>query len=100
LYNGIGYYDSTTKEYLKYFAGPHKLCQEPVFIPRSADAVEGDGYVMCLLNNYAEMTSELVILDTKDISKEVALVKLPIRLRTGLHGNWVDDADVDGHPGS
>lgn len=55
---------------------------------------------MCLLNNYAEMASELVILDTKDISKEVALIKLPIRLRTGLHGNWVDDDDIDGHPGS
>ena len=69
-------------------------------IPRTKDADEGDGYVMALLNNYAEMTSELVILDTKDLTKQVALVKLPVRLRTGLHGNWVDDEDTDGHPGS
>ena len=53
---------------------------------------------MALLNNYEEMTSELVILDTRDISKELALVKLPVRLRAGLHGNWVDRSDVDGHP--
>ncbi|TGO07513.1 hypothetical protein BTUL_0270g00130 [Botrytis tulipae] len=98
VYNSIGLYDIKTKKYEKYFAGPHKLCQEPVFIPRDKRAKECDGFVMALLNNYAEMTSELVILDTADMSKHVALVKLPIRLRTGLHGNWVDSADADGHP--
>ncbi|KAF7934096.1 uncharacterized protein EAE97_008456 [Botrytis byssoidea] len=98
LYNSIGLYDTKTRKYEKYFAGPHKLCQEPVFIPRDKGAKKCDGFVMALLNNYAEMTSELVILDTADMSKHVALVKLPIRLRTGLHGNCVDSADADGHP--
>jgi hypothetical protein len=27
----------------------------------------------------------------------VARVRL-VALRTGLHGNWVDNGDVDGHP--
>lgn len=98
LANGLGYINTGTKEYVKYFAGPHKLSQECVFLPRSQHAKEGDGYVMLLLNNYEEMCSELVILDTKDFKKEIALIKLPIRLRQGLHGNWVDAADVDGHP--
>ncbi|THV45118.1 hypothetical protein BGAL_0528g00060 [Botrytis galanthina] len=98
VYNSIGFYDIKTRKYEKHFAGPHKLCQEPVFIPRDKEAKECDGFVMALLNNYAEMASELVILDTADMSKHVALVKLPIRLRTGLHGNWVDSADADGHP--
>jgi carotenoid cleavage dioxygenase-like enzyme len=96
--NGLGYLNTKTKEYIKYFAGPRKLSQECVFLPRSLHAKEADGYVMILLNNYEEMYSELAILDTKDFTKEVALIKLPIRLRQGLHGNWVDAADVDGHP--
>lgn len=44
------------------------------------------------------MSSELAIVDTKDFSKTVALVKLPVRLRTGIHGNWVDDRDIKGWP--
>lgn len=51
-----------------------------------------------LANNYEDMTSELIIIDTSDFSNHVALVKLPLRLRMGIHGNWVDDSDVDGHP--
>lgn len=68
-----------------------------MFIPRGVDAPEGDGYLVGLSMNYAEMVSELVILDTQDLSKHVALCRLPIRLRMGIHGNWVDDTDVDGH---
>ncbi|KAG7410280.1 Lignostilbene-alpha,beta-dioxygenase isozyme I [Fusarium oxysporum f. sp. raphani] len=98
LYNGLAHYDAKTKEVIHFFAGPRKLTQEPVFVPRSATAEEGDGYVIGLLNNYDEMCSELVVLDSRNFSEPVALVKLPIRLRQGLHGNWVDAADVDGHP--
>ena len=98
IYNCIAMYNSASRKQVQYFVGPHKFCQECVFIPRSKDAQEADGYVMALLNNYADMTSELVILNTNDLTKEVALVKLPLRLRAGLHGNWVDDQDTDGHP--
>ncbi len=51
-----------------------------------------------LQNNMESMSSELAILDTKDFSKTVALVKLPVRLRAGIHGNWVDDRDIKGWP--
>jgi carotenoid cleavage dioxygenase-like enzyme len=69
-----------------------------VFIPRSQDAQEGDGWSLFLQNNFESMASELAIVDTKDLSKVVALIKLPIRLRAGLHGNWVDAADFkNGH---
>lgn len=58
--------------------------QECVFVPRKGTEEEGDGYVMALLNSYKEMTNELA---------------LPMSLRAGLHGKWVDAGDVDGHPG-
>jgi carotenoid cleavage dioxygenase len=96
-FNAIYKKDLETGKLETYYNGPHRLFQEPVFIPRSVEAGEGDGYLICLTLNYDEMVSELVIVDTKDITKHVALCRLPIRLRMGIHGNWVDDADVDGH---
>ncbi|KAJ5654905.1 carotenoid oxygenase 1 [Penicillium lividum] len=93
-FNGIGFLDSDTGKVEQYFAGPRKFTQEVVFCPRSQDAPEGDGWLIFLQSNFDTMQSELAIVDTKDMSQTVALIKLPIRLRTGLHGNWVDDADV------
>jgi carotenoid cleavage dioxygenase len=99
IFNAIGHLNVKTGEYSQYFPGPTSMVQEPIFLPRSAQAPEGDGYIMVLVNQYETMTSDLVIIDTIDMSSPVAVVKLPVRLRAGLHGNWVDAADVDGHPG-
>lgn len=90
-------FDLQTKQLDLYYGGDKRLYQEPVFIPRHTDAREGDGWLVALTMNYDEMISELVILDTNDMSKHVALCRMPIRLRMGIHGNWVDDTDVDGH---
>lgn len=49
---------------------------------------------MALVNNYKTMSSELHIVDTKDFEKAQAIVHLPIRLRAGPHGNWVDGQDL------
>ncbi|KAJ5930420.1 carotenoid oxygenase [Penicillium verhagenii] len=100
VFNAIGHFNVKTAEYSQFFAGPTSLVQEPIFLPRSARAPEGDGYIMVLVNRYETMTSDLVIIDTGDMSTPVATIKLPVRLRAGLHGNWVDAADVDGHPRS
>ena len=93
-HNGFGRLDTDTGKVERYFAGPRKFTQELVFIPRSRDASEGDGWIMFLQNDYESMASELAIVDSDDLDKTVALIKLPIRLRAGLHGNWVDDADT------
>lgn len=97
-FNSIGHLNKKTGEVKEYFAGARKFTQECVFAPRSPTSHEGDGYLIFLQNNFETMSSELAIVDTQDLSQPVALVKLPVRLRPGLHGNWVDDADVDGHP--
>jgi carotenoid cleavage dioxygenase len=47
------------------------------------------------VNNYELMTSELHLVDTRDFSKPQAIVLLPIRLRAGLHGNWVDGQELE-----
>jgi carotenoid cleavage dioxygenase-like enzyme len=49
---------------------------------------------MALVNNAATMASELHIVDTRDFGRPQAIIDLPIRLRAGLHGNWVDSQDL------
>lgn len=56
--------------------------QEPVFIPRSKDAPEGDGWLMSLAKRYDTNLSEIVVLDTKHFEgPPVAVVRLPLALR-------------------
>jgi hypothetical protein len=40
------------------------------------------------------LNSDLVVLDTKNFSQRLALVKLLMSLRAGLHGNGVDAGNV------
>jgi carotenoid cleavage dioxygenase len=80
-----------------WFAGDTSSTQEPVFAPRSASAPEGDGYVMGVVNRRAEHRSDLVILDAQRIDEgPVAVVKLPVRLKYGIHGNWVPSRAGEG----
>ena len=53
---------------------------------------------MVLLNNYEEIISELAVMDTRKFAEAVAMLRLQVGLRAGLHGKWVDSGDVDGHP--
>ncbi len=45
---------------------------------------------MGIANNFDTMLSELHILDAENIAAgTIAKVKLPVRLRQGVHGHWV-----------
>jgi carotenoid cleavage dioxygenase len=76
-----------------WFCGDVSSTQEPVFAPRSPDAAEGDGYVLGVVNRRAEHRSDLVILDAQRMSEgPIATVRMPVRLKYGIHGNWVPHA--------
>ncbi len=90
LYNALAHLDLVTRKTDVYFPGRTHMVQEPVFIPRHGSDEEGDGYLLVLVNNYAAMSSELHLVDTRDFTKVQAVILLPVRLRHGLHGNWVD----------
>jgi carotenoid cleavage dioxygenase-like enzyme len=50
---------------------------------------------MGIASNYAEMASELHIVDAKRMEDgAVAVVKLPFRLRSGTHVNWFSADDL------
>jgi len=69
---------------------PWDVAGEPVFVPRSASAPEGDGYIVSVVYRAASDTSELLILNAQDIAGEPeAVVKVPRRVPAGVHGNFV-----------
>ena len=89
-YRFVGVVDPRSGEVVAYRPGEGALPEEPQFVPRSAGAPEGDGYVLVVVGRPAEMRSDLVVLDVGDVAAgPVATISLPIRLRFGLHGNWV-----------
>ncbi|KAM0230358.1 hypothetical protein ACHAPO_009353 [Fusarium lateritium] len=61
LYNSLGHLNHQTGKLEVYFPGKTHMVQEPIFVPRSDDAPEGDGFVIVLVNNYSTMSSELHI---------------------------------------
>ena len=78
-----------------WWCGPVSSLQEPCFIPRGADAPEGDGWIVQVCNRLDEHRSDLLIFDALAIEKgPVATVNIPIRLRFGLHGNWANAAEI------
>jgi carotenoid cleavage dioxygenase-like enzyme len=69
---------------------PWDAAGEPVFVPRSASAPEGDGYIVSVVYRAATNTSELLILNAQDIAGEPAVVlKVPRRVPPTAHGNFV-----------
>lgn len=72
--------------------GPGRVFLEPVFVPRSEDAAEDDGWVMAYLYDGGTDRSDVVILHAQDFTAApVATIHLPQRVPFGFHGNWVPD---------
>lgn len=62
---------------------------EPVFVPDSADAEEGAGFLLSPIYLQEENRTDLVVLRATDIEAgPIARAKLPVRVPYGFHGNW------------
>jgi carotenoid cleavage dioxygenase len=62
---------------------------EPVFVPRSADAEEGDGWLVAVVYRGATDTSDFVVYDAQNVGAgPIGVAKLPRRVPFGFHGNW------------
>lgn len=65
------------------------LTSEPVFVPRSADAAEGDGWLTAVIWRAADNRSDLAIFEAQDVEKgPIAVAEMPRRVPFGFHGNW------------
>ncbi|MFN4357166.1 carotenoid oxygenase family protein [Sphingopyxis alaskensis] len=65
---------------------------EFVFVPRKAAGAEDDGWLIGLVVDMNDETTDLVILNADDFTgPPQAVVHLPHRVPPGFHGNWVAD---------
>ncbi len=72
--------------------GPGCHPGEFVFVPRSEQGAEDDGWLIGLVVNMNDETTALVILNADDFTgSSQAVVHLPHRVPPGFHGNWVAD---------
>ncbi|KAK3376294.1 carotenoid oxygenase [Lasiosphaeria ovina] len=79
-----------------FYAGPTMTFQEPAFIPRAGGEGEGEGYLIALLNHLDELRNDVAIFDAQRLAAgPLAVIHLPLKLKLGLHGNFVDHRDID-----
>lgn len=106
LFNVLGHYEWDTGRKDVFWAGPTCTFQEPVFVPRqpcpsssspsSCDFKEGDGYIIALLNHLDVLRNDILIFDAQNLAQgPLAVVHLPVKLRLGLHGNFVAQSEID-----
>ncbi len=68
---------------------PGDAIGEPVFVPRAADAAEGDGWLLAVAHRGAENHAELLVFEAKDLAAgPIASAAAPVRVPFGFHGNW------------
>lgn len=85
-------HDLQTGERQVHDFGPGRVPGEFVFVPRAADAPEGDGWLIGYVIDTNNETTDLLILDASDMAlPPVAAVHIPHRIPPGFHGNWLPD---------
>jgi len=94
--NTLGMVDHKTGTEQSWWCGPVSSLQEPCFIPRRPDASEGDGWIVQICNRLEERASDLLLFDATEVAKgPIASARIPVRMRFGLHGNWVPAGTSD-----
>jgi carotenoid cleavage dioxygenase len=87
--DGLAHIDHETGAVEVWHPGPGDRCGEPVFVPRHADAEEGDGFVLTVVYRGETRCSDLAVLDARDVAAgPLALAHLSHHVPAGFHGNW------------
>lgn len=83
-------HDLETGERFEHHFRDGEIAGEFVFVPRTPDAEEDDGWLIGLVIDPAQDTTALEILDARRFEEPaIARVHLPHRVPPGFHGNWV-----------
>ena len=70
------------------FMGPTSTVQEHVHVPSSRPGHEG--YLVYIVDRHDENQAELHVTEAQHLEKgPIARIKVPMRLRSGVHANWV-----------
>ncbi|GGZ03962.1 carotenoid oxygenase family protein [Streptomyces avidinii] len=92
---GIVKYDRTTGARDIHEAGDARLPSEAVFVPAAGATREDDGYLLTVVSDLKQDSSQLLVLDASGLDR-IATVHLPRRVTAGIHGSWIPDSDLGG----
>ena len=70
MFDSIAHVDLRSGKRTTYSFAPGDAPGEPVFVPRSADAPEGDGWVVAIVYRGAEDRSDFVVFDAGGIEAD------------------------------
>jgi carotenoid cleavage dioxygenase len=88
-FNAIAHMDLRTGTRTMHELPEGDAAGEPVFVPRSANAAEGDGWVVSLIYRRGEDRSDFAVFDALDLAAgPIAQARIPRRVPFGFHGNW------------
>ena len=91
----LGHIDTATGKTKVWQAGANRNLQEPCFIPKSKAAGEGEGYIVQIQPHLDDGQSDLLLFDAQRVDEgPMATIHIPVRMRFGLHGNWVPGGDL------
>ncbi|WP_315137491.1 carotenoid oxygenase family protein [Achromobacter marplatensis] len=94
---GVVRYDLENGPTQQYRVPPGDQNSEPVFVPRPDARDEDDGWVLACVYRQASDTSDVVVLDGRDLDAgPLATVRLPQRIPAGFHGAWLPRGDGTG----
>jgi carotenoid cleavage dioxygenase-like enzyme len=89
FHRGVARIDVSTGETAVWPGEPGFAAAEPVFVPRSAQAAEGDGWILTNLYNEAADASCLAMFDAAEIpAGPIARAWLDHRVPVGFHATW------------
>jgi carotenoid cleavage dioxygenase-like enzyme len=89
-FTGVVKYDLTTGASWVHEYGLDHEAGEAVFAPDPDGSAEDDGWLLNIVYDRSSGTSELVVVDARDVTAEpVARVRMPRRVPFGFHGNWM-----------
>ena len=91
MYNGVGRYDHQTGkvDYCAFGDKDTTATSEAIFVPRSEDAAEGDGFLLAVATDKSINRSRLVILDAQNVADgPLATAHLNHKVPVGFHGGW------------
>ena len=84
-------YDLTKNERLTHDLGKNVTGGEALFVPRSSDSTEDDGWVISLAYEAETDRSKLLVINSQDFESDpVAEIYAPQRVPNGAHGSWIN----------
>jgi carotenoid cleavage dioxygenase len=93
MFDGIARLDLMSGKRDLFVVPESDALSEPVFVPASPRAQEGDGWVLTVAWRGEERRSDLLVLNAGSLAAgPVATVQLSHRVPFGFHGNWRPDA--------